>query len=149
MFKKMMYRVINKKTPEQKWKKRIELIQELIEIQAREKPTKPNQCARNIAEDFYLDSAVVIRKDDGTILMSTKGDSFDKIIKSTALTNQIQKEFPEVVHMVIKDNGHYNVLYTEGDLLYLLTTPGEISAIETKKIVENLKTGMDDFSLRG
>jgi len=148
-FKKIIYRILNKKTKEEKLEKRIQILLELIEQKKREKEAEePDSYAKNIIEDYALDSVIVSKK-DGSVLMSTeKQDAFEKAVKSTSLHEFIKTEFPNANLLIVKDKEHYNVLYTEDDLTYIFRTSGDISAIETRQIVKKINKGIENFNLK-
>ncbi|MFH0987123.1 MAG: hypothetical protein V1911_03710 [Candidatus Micrarchaeota archaeon] len=145
--KKLVYRAINKKTPEEKLKRRIEIIQELIAQHALPEPKEPKQYAKNLATNFYLDSIVVSKK-DGTIVMSTDGNSFDKAVKATSFCEYVKTNYPGTKFMTMKGNGKYDVLYNDGDLVFMFRSPGDISISETKRIAEQVRTGMEKYAIK-
>jgi len=146
-WKKLFYKIINKKTKEEKLKQRIKILIELIEMQKREEAKEPEQYATNVIEDYSLDSVIVSKK-DGSVLMTTeKQDAFEKAVKSTSLHEFIKTEFPDANLLIVKDKNNYNVLYTENGLTYIFRTSGDISAIETRQIVKKINEGIKNFKL--
>lgn len=146
--RKVFYKIINKKTPEEKLRKKIEILKELIEIQKREVAHEPKQYVKNLMEDFYLDS-VIVSKPNGSILM-THDDSDNvsaRVTKTSSIYEKIKSEFPSVKMMTIKDDEKYNILYAQDDLLYLFQTSGDMTITETKRVAEKLNEGIKDFSL--
>ncbi len=147
-FKKIAYKILNKKTKEEKLEKRIQILLELIEQKKREEAKEPDGYVKNVVEDYALDSVIVSKK-DGSVLMSTeKEQAFEKAIKSTSLQEFIKTEFPNANLLIVKDKEHYNVLYTEDDLTYIFRTSGDISAIETRQIVKKINKGIQNFNLK-
>lgn len=146
--RKVFYRIINKKTKEEKLAKKIEILKELIEIQKRETAREPEQYVKNLMDDFYLDS-IIVSKPDGSILMTH--DNTDnvstKVTTNSSIYEKIKSEFPDVKMMTIKDDEKYNIIYTQDDLLYLFQSSGDISITETKRIAEKLNEGIKDFSI--
>ena len=146
--RKVFYRIINKKTKEEKLAKKIEILKELIEIQKRETAREPEQYVKNLMDDFYLDS-IIVSKPDGSIIMTQ--DNTDnvstKVTTNSSIYEKIKSEFPDVKMMTIKDDEKYNIIYTQDDLLYLFQSSGDISITETKRIAEKLNEGIKDFSI--
>ena len=147
-FKNASYFILNKKTEKQKWLDKVRIINELLSQIEKPEAKEPKQYAKNLATDFYLDSVVVSKK-DGSVLMNTEeGDAFEKMVKASSMYEYVNSEFPSTKMMMIKDKNKYTIIYTEGDLIYMFKTTGEMSAIEAKRIAQQLNQGMLEYKLR-
>ena len=145
--KKLFYKIINKKTKEEKLEKRIKTLIELIEIQKRSEAKKPEEYARNLVDDYSLDSFIVSKKDGSVLLSNDNQNAFERAVKSSSFQEFIKTEYPDANLLIIKTRKNYNVLYTEDDLVYLFKTSGDISAIETKQIAKKIREGIKNFNL--
>lgn len=147
IWKRFIFKVINKKTPEEKLRRKIDVLRELIEIEKRKAAEEPEEYVKNIMEDFYVDSIVVSKMDGSVLMADNKDNAFEKAVKNTSLYEFVKSEFPKAKTLTIKEEGKYNIIYIDNDLLYLIQTSGEISLAETKRIAQKLNTGIKDFSL--
>lgn len=137
-------KLFGSKTLEEKEREYIAFIRELL---ARpEPPVKdpktPDEFAKNIAAEFLVDSLVVARR-NGSVLMSTEGNSFKRAVKNSGVYELISSEFPMTKMLSIKDNDSYNTIYPQGDLIYMFRSSADISLSETKCMVKKLNSGLD------
>ena len=147
-FKNATYFILNKKTEKQKWLDKVRIINELLSVIQKPEAKESRQYAKNLATDFYLDSVIVSKK-DGSILMNTEdGDAFEKMVKASSMYEYVNSEFPSTKMMMIKDKNKYTIIYTEGDLIYMFKTSGEVSSIEAKHIAKQLNQAVTDYKLR-
>ena len=147
MFKNIFYFIFNKKTEKQKERKKLAILAELIKIKEREAAKESKQYVRNVQEDYYVDS-IVVSKNDGEVVMTTEDKAFERAVRSSSLMEYIKSEFPDTTMMIVKDKDKYNVLYTEGDLLYSFNAPGEVSVMETKQIAKQIRAGLKQFPVK-
>ena len=137
-------KVFSRKTFEEKEKEYIEFIRELL---ARPKlpvkdPKSLNDFAKNIAAEFLVDSITVARR-NGSVLMTTGDNSFERAVKQSSIYEFIASEFPKTKMLSIKDMDTYNIIYPQGDLIYMLKSSADISPTETRRIVHQLNSSMD------
>ena len=144
--KQIWFRVIGKKTKDEKTRERISFLKELLWIEAQRIAKKPSEYVKNVAKDFYVESLIISRK-DGSVLMSSEKDAFAKSVKGSSVYEYISSEFPGAKFMTIKDEEGYNVIYPVGDMVCLLRSSGEISDLEVKRIVSRLDEGVHKFGL--
>lgn len=142
--KKIYYRMINKKTPEEKLLRKIEILKELIEVKKKAEAKIPSEYVQNVMDDFYLDS-VIVTKADGSVVMANEKGAFEKAVKNSSLYEFIKSEFPKAKMLMVKDDDKYNVVYRHGDLLFLMQTSGEISVAEVRAVVKKLTKGLEKF----
>ena len=147
-FKKIVYKILNKKTKQEKLEKRVKILMELIEVQKRKQAKEPEEYAKNLVEDYSLDSFIVSKKDGKVLLSNEEKDAFEKAVKTTSFQEFLKTEYPDANLLIIKTDKNYNVLYSEDDLVFLFKTTGDISAIETKQIAKKIKQGIQDFKLK-
>jgi hypothetical protein len=147
MITKVWYRIVGKRTKEEKKSMRIELLKELLWVETQRIAKKPSDYVSNVAKDFYVNSLIISKK-DGSVLMSSDGDGFAKAVKGSSIYEYITSEFPDAKFMTIKDGKGYNVIYPVGDMICLLQSPGEISDIEVKRIVQRMDEGIHKFGLK-
>ncbi|GEM_PF-1776742 len=141
---KIWYKIVGKRTPEEKLERKITILKQLIEVEARGEATKSDEYAKQVMDDFYLDS-VVVAKPDGSVMMANHKGAFEKAVKTSSLYEYVNAEFPRTKMLMIKDEDKYNVIYRDKDLLYLLETSGDISLAETRAVVKRLNKGMLKF----
>ena len=147
MINTIWLKIIGKKSPDEKKSERIEFLKELLWVEINKIAKKPNEYAKNLTKDFYVNSLIISKK-DGSVLMSSDGDGFSKAVKGSSICEYISSEFPDTKMMTIKDSTGYNIIYPVGDLVCLLHSSGEISDMEVKRIVERLDEGMHKFDLK-
>lgn len=145
-WKKAWFRVIGKKTDDEKTRERISFLKELLWIEAQRIAKKPAEYVKNVAKDFYVESLIISRR-DGSVLMSSEKDAFAKSVKGSSVYEYISSEFPGAKFMTIKDENGYNIIYPVGDMVCLLRSSGEISDLEVKRIVDRLDEGVHKFGL--
>src|SRR3989344_4568612 len=127
------FKLVGKKTPEQKKLERLEFIRELLAIQKLLKnASKPEDLLGNIAKNFLVEKVMVSKK-DGTVLMASGEDSFERAVKTSSLIELINNEFPDTRFFMVKDAKGYKIFYLEGDFLYSISSAGEVSILETKR----------------
>jgi hypothetical protein len=143
--KRVWYKIVGKRTPEEKLESKLMILRQLIEVEKRAEATKPGEYAKHVMDDFYLDS-VVVAKPDGSVLMANHKGAFEKAVKTSSLYEYINAEFPKTKMMVIKDDEKYNIIYKDKELLYLLETSGDISLAETRAVVKRLNKGLLKFT---
>lgn len=131
--KKKLYHTIGKKTPEEKIRERIKIIQQLVK--EREQSTEETT-TQEMKRKFYLDALAVANK-DGEILEREGEEDFQEILKNQHIYNYIT-ESPETEMLTIRNNGSNQVLYNHGNRLYLMKTPGTISKPEIKRIIHQM-----------
>ncbi len=136
-FKRVVYKILNKKTEEEKLRMKIRILKELLEEMEKEEPKTTQEHAERIAEQFYVDS-VVVSKHDGSVVIGRE-EAFEKMVKASSLYEYINSEFPGTRMLLIKDRDKYNIIYAENDLLYFFKTSGEISSIEAKRMAERIR----------
>lgn len=137
-------RFLGKKSFEDKESAYIEFIKELLE---RPKPPVKNpktmdEFAKNVAAEFLVNS-ITVAKRNGSILMTTEDNSFEKAVKQSSIYEFIASEFPKTKMLSIKDVDTYNIIYPQGDLIYMLKSSADVSPAETKRIVQQLNSSMD------
>ncbi len=136
--KKLAYKVLNKKTEEEKLMIKLKILKELLELKQKQEAENLTDHACNLAEEFYVDEMIVSGKDGKVIVSTSKADGFEKMVKATSLFEFINTEFPDTRMLLIKDKDKYNVLYSDGKYLYYFKTSGEVSSLETKRIAEKI-----------
>jgi hypothetical protein len=139
--KNFFYKIFGKKTQEEKERERIEILKQLLVLYKQLSVKKPEDLAKNIVNSFYLDSVLVSKK-DGSVLMSTEGDSFETAVKDSSLLEYVSSEFPKTKFLIIKEEDGYNIICLEGGLVYHIKAPGEVSSIEVRTIVNRLRDGL-------
>src|SRR3989338_4164624 len=118
-------KLIGKSTRAERERKKAAFIRELLRIKSlRNQKAKPDEYIKNLAHDFLIDEMTVTKKDGSVLLTTDKTNAFKK------------SEYPDSKMLTIKDDDHYNIIYSEGNLIYIMKSTGEITPIETKKIVE-------------
>lgn len=147
MLGKFFYKLLGKKTAEEKEREIIEFLKTALAAQKPRKmpATRPNEYAQNVARNYYADSLIVAKR-DGLVLMSTEGDSFQKAVKGSSIFEYINTEFPDTRMLTIKNENKYNMICTDKDLIYIIRSTGDISPVEARKIMEELNTGLQKFS---
>jgi hypothetical protein len=145
--KTVLLKIIGKKAAEEKKTERIQFLKDLLWMEVQRIAKKPGEYACNVAKDFYVDSLIISKK-DGSVLMSSDGDGFDRAVKGSSLYEYIASEMPGTKSLTIKDKNGYNIIYPVGDLVCLLRSSGEISDLEVKRIAERLNEGMQKFNLK-
>ena len=143
---KMWFKIIGKKTKEEKAGERVAFLKELLWVEVQRIARKPAEYVNNVAKDFYVESLIISKK-DGSVLMSSDKDAFAKSVKGSSVYEYISSEFPGAKFLTIKDEEGYNVIYPVGDLVCLLRSSGEISDLEVKRIVDRLDEGVHKFGL--
>ena len=105
------FKLVGKKTPEQKKLERLGFIRELLAIQKLLKnASKPEDLLGNIAKNFLVEKVMVSKK-DGTVLMASGEDSFERAVKTSSLIELINNEFPDTRFFMVKDAKGYKIFY--------------------------------------
>lgn len=137
------YKVLGKKTLDEKERVRVEFLKQLLAL--REILIKrPEDYAKKIASDFFVDSVVVARK-DGSIIMANKDENDTPAVLE--FLNAACTTFQKADFFLIKEDGYCNAIYCDGDLVYAFKSPGEISAIEAKAAARDLKKSIEKYRL--
>jgi len=132
-FDRLTHWILGKKTYEEKYKERLKFVKELL-MTKQLIATTPQEHARNIADQFYVDSIVVSNGESELLNLGGNG-------KTTHLKDilaYVRGKLPETQMILIKDNDKYNVVYPHEGMVYNLETPGEISHLETKRFAERI-----------
>ena len=130
-------KLIGKSTRAERERKKAAFIRELLRIKSlRNQKAKPDEYIKNLAHDFLIDEMTVTKKDGSVLLTTDKTNAFKKAVASSSVYEFIKSEYPDSKMLTIKDDNHYNIIYSEGNLIYIMKSTGEVTPIETKKIVE-------------
>lgn len=139
----LFYKVLGKKTFEEKDRLRMEFLKQLLALQ-QILIKRPEDYAKKVASDFYFNSVAVLRK-DGSVIMANNDENGNN--GSIDFLNSVRSKFRDAHFMLVKENGHCNVIYSDDDLIYTFKAPGEISAIEAQAAARNLKKTIEKYRL--
>ena len=138
----LVHKILGKKTFEERERQRIELLKQLLILQ-QILIKRPEDYAKKIANDFYFDSITVSRR-DGSVVISS-GDGNGKSVQKVLDT--IYEKFPDANFLLIKEDGHYTIVYPDGDMTYVFNSSGEVSLIEAKVAARNLQQIINKYRL--
>ncbi len=142
-FRKKLYHVTGKKTPEEIIKDRVRIIKELLKEKKLE-ATNNEENTQKIREEFYLDHLTVADKKGNVITTSGNGGALQEIMKSD-LHRYMQENFPKAEIYTVRGNGKNRVVYNTENKIYLMETPGSISLPEIRRIADQIEEGEDQF----
>lgn len=136
MVKKLFYHLIGKKTPEEKIRERIRIINELVQEKGREEGSESK--IERIKNDFYLDG-LVVADEDGEVLESNGGrDEFERVVKEPGLLEYINENLPETEVLKLRKEDQNHIIYNQEDKIYFMRTPGTVSTPEMQRIIQKV-----------
>jgi hypothetical protein len=113
--------------------------------ETRSPPQKPKDFVRYIAQSFCFDSLTVSKK-NGSVLLSTEENGLSEAEKLSSLYRAASGSMPKTKMLSLRDNDKYNIIYPDGDLLYIMRTPGEVSPLEIRRMIQKLNSGIASLS---
>ncbi|MCR4368967.1 MAG: hypothetical protein NUV67_03615, partial [archaeon] len=89
----------------------------------------------------HLIDDVVVASMNGSSIISSNGHAVSTAVSGAALYSYVQSEHPKSETILIKSNGHWNMIFPMNKKLYLVKASSDVSVVELKA----LATEIDSF----
>ncbi|MCR4335467.1 MAG: hypothetical protein NUV57_02930 [archaeon] len=86
----------------------------------------------------HLVDDIVVATQNGSAVVSTNGNSVTKAVSGAAMFNYIQSEHPKSESVMIKSDGHWNMIFPDKDKLYIVKASSDLSVIELRSLAKEI-----------
>lgn len=101
------------------------------------KPSMSQDYFSKLAQDFTVSSIVLAKRDGETI--AANGNKSASVEKS--IFDSVLKDIPDTKYLLIKGENKTHVIYPDNGSLLVVEAPGNVSPIEMKALMRQIRKG--------